>query len=250
MLLRIELAVGLLVRRQAGCRARAADDPERAVDRVGGRKLLDVGRVVRRVQRRVHPLRDLAAHRAEVGDEAGRGRPAEAVVVHDDRGLAPTELLVRDLTGAGIPLSAVAVIAEHVLRSDLQRRILRAGGADDERLRRVRLRVVRDVHRLVTGQRADHHVCLELLHQTTRLLHRGRHGVITAAVTDDLDRRGSDPDARHTCRRLLRVLHLAVCVVRECRLSAADVRLIAEPEAALAVGHDRDPDGLRTRRRN
>ena len=177
------------------------------------------------------------------------GRPAEAVVVHDDCGLAPTELLVRDLTGAGVPLRAVAVIAEHVLRCDLQRRILRPGGADDERLRRMRLRVVRDVDRLVTRQRADHHVGLELLHQTTRLLDRGRHRVVAAAVADDLHGGGADADARHACRRLLRILHLAVCVVRECRLSAADVRLVAEPEAALAVGHDRDPDHLRLRRR-
>ncbi len=215
----------------------------------GAGQLLHVGRVVRRVQRREHALRDLTTDRAEVGDDAGPGRPAEAVVVHHDCGLAPTELLVRDLTDAGVPLSAVTVVAEHVLRCDLQRRILRPGGADDERLVRVLLRVVRDVDGLVPGQRADHHVRLELLHQTTRLLDSGRNRVVAAAVADDLDRRAADPDARHAVRRLLRVLDLALRVVRERCLCATDVRLVAEPEAALAVGHDRDPDRPRLRRR-
>ena len=209
---------------------------------VGRGKLLDVGRVVGRVQRREHPLRDLAADRAEVGDDARRGRPAEAVVVHDDGGVAPTEPLVRDLTDAGVPLRPVAVVAEHVLRRDLQRRILRAGGADDERLGRMRLRVVRDVDRLVTRQRADHDVGPELLHQPPGLLDRGRHRVVAAAVADDPDVLAADLDAGHAGGRLLRVLHLAARVLRERSLCAADVRLVAEAERALAVGHDRDPD--------
>ena len=72
------------------------------------------------------------------------------------------QLPVGDLAGARVPLGAVPVVAEHVLRRDLQRRILRAGRPDDERLLRVRLRVVRDRHRLVARQRADHHVAEEL----------------------------------------------------------------------------------------
>ena len=85
-LLGVDRALGLLVGLQERDQARAADGHEGAVD--VGRHLLRVRRVVGRVQRREDPLGDLAAGGAELGDEAGRRRPAEAVVVGDDRGRA------------------------------------------------------------------------------------------------------------------------------------------------------------------
>src|SRR3954454_9557886 len=85
-LLRLRLSVRLLVGLERGAGAGAADHPEVAVDRARRRQLPDVRRVVGRVQRWEDPLHDLAAHRAEVRDQTGGGRPAEAVVVHDDRG--------------------------------------------------------------------------------------------------------------------------------------------------------------------
>src|SRR4051794_4762254 len=63
--------VGLQERDQTG----AADRNEGAVD--VRRQLLRVGGVVGRVQRREHPLGDLAADCAELGDEAGCRRPRE-----------------------------------------------------------------------------------------------------------------------------------------------------------------------------
>ena len=208
----------------------------------GLRQLTHERCVVRRVQRREHALDDVAADRAEVQDHAGARRPAEAVVVHDDRGLPPAELLVRDLADARVPLGTVAVIAEQVLRSDLHRRILRPGGADDERLRRMRLGVVGHVHGLVAGQRSDHHVRTELLHQTLRLGDGHRHGVVSAAVADDVHGRAADLDAGHARRRLRLVLRHAVRVLRERCLRSADVELVAEAEGSLAVGHDRELD--------
>ena len=47
------------------------------------------------------------------------------------------------------------------------------------------LRVVRDRDRLVTGERADHDVGLELLHEPPRLLDGRRGRVVAAAVADD-----------------------------------------------------------------
>ena len=245
MLLRIDPAVRLLERLQARGRPGSADDPDVAVDRARARQLPHERRVVRRVERREHALRDLPADRAEVGDDPGAGRPAEAVVVHDDRGPTPAQLLVEDLAEAGVPLGPVAVVAEHVLRCDLQGRILRARRPDDERLRRVRLGVVRHRHGLVAGERAEHHVRLQLLHQPPRLLQRGRARVVAAAVADDLNVVVPDLDARHACRRLVPVLDLAARVLGEGGLRAADVELVPERERALAVGHDRDPDRVR-----
>ncbi len=242
MLLRVDRAVGLLERLQAGGRPGSADDPHVAVNGSGARQLPHERRVVRRVERREHALRDLPADRAEVRDDPGARRPAEAVVVHDDRGLTPAQLLVEDLAEAGVPLGTVAVVAEHVLHRELQGRILRARRSDDERLRQVRLGVVRDRHGFVAGERADHDVRLQLLHQPTGLFARGRDRVVAAAVADDLDLVASDRDPRHACRRLVLVLDLAVGVLSERGLRAADVELVPEAECALAVGHDRDPD--------
>ncbi len=249
VLLRVDRTVGLLERLQARSSSGSADDPHVAVDRAGTRQLPHERRVVRRVERREHALRDLPADRAEVRDHPGAGRPAEAVVVHDDGGLTPTELLVEDLAEAGVPLGTVAVVAEHVPRRDLKGRILRARRPDDERLRRVGLGVVRHRHGLVTGERSEHHVCPQLLHQPPRLLQRRRYRVVAAAVADDLDVVVLNLDARHACRRLVLVLDLAVRVLGEAGLSAADVELVTERKGAFAVGHDRDPDRVRLRRR-
>ncbi len=250
MLLGIQRPVGLLERLQARARAGAADDPEVAVNRAGSRELLHERRVVRRAERREHPLRDLTADRAEVGDDARARRPAEAVVVHHDRGLAPAELLVGDLADARVPLGTIAVVAELVRRRELQRRILGPGGADHDRLLRIRLRVRSDRDGLVTGERTDHHIGLELLHQTLGLLHRPSGGVITAAVADDLDRRAADRNPRHPGGRLLRILDLPAAVLGESGLCAANVKFPPEPEGPLAIGHDRDAYLARLRRRS
>ena len=63
-LLRVDRAVRLLVGLEERDQARAADRDERAVD--VGLELRGVGRVVGRVERRVHPLHDVAADRAEL----------------------------------------------------------------------------------------------------------------------------------------------------------------------------------------
>ena len=187
-LLRVDRPVLLREGLQRRARARSADDPEVAVHLVGRRQLLDVRRVVGVRRGCEDALRDLAAPCTELGDEAGARRVAEAVVVHEDRRFAPTETLVGKLTCTGVPLSAVAVVAEEVLRPDLERRLLTARGAVQEGLLRMRLRVVRDGDTLVTGERADHDLASELLHQAPCLLERQRRRLVAAAVADDLDR--------------------------------------------------------------
>ena len=169
-------------------------------------RLLGVGRVVRRVQRREDPLRDLAARRAELRDEAGRRRPAEAVVVGHDRGRLPAELVERDVAETGVPLRAVTVEAEEVRRLHLERRVLRARGAVDERLVRVLLGVVGDRDRLVAGQRADHDVGIQLLHEPARLLDGRVRGVVAAAHADELERVIADGAARPARLRVVRLL--------------------------------------------
>ena len=140
---------------QRRLRAGAADHPEVAVDLVGVGQLLDERRVVGRAERREHAGDDVAADGAEVGDEAGRRRPAEAVVVGDHRHRAPAGLVVQAVAEPGVPLRAVAVEAEVVLRLHLQRRLLRTGDAVDERHLGMVLGVVGDGDRLVARQRTD-----------------------------------------------------------------------------------------------
>ena len=110
-------------------------------------------------------------------------------------------------------MRAVAVEAEEVRRPHLQRRVLRAGGAVDERLRGMLLRVVRDRDRLVTGQRADHDVGLQLLHQALRLLDRRVGAVVRAADADELERVAVDRAARPAVARVVPVPGLRACVL-------------------------------------
>src|SRR6185295_14756309 len=201
-LLGLDRALGLLVGLQERDEARAADGHEGAVH-VGGH-LLRERRVVGRVQRREDPLGDLAAGRAELRDEARRRGPAEAVVVGDDRGLAPAELVVGHVAEARVPLRAVAVEAEEVRRLHLERRVLRARGAVDERLVRVLLGVVGHRDRLVAGERADHDVGVQLLHQAAGLLDRQVRAVVAAADADELERVVADRAAGEALLRIVR----------------------------------------------
>src|SRR6185369_1523267 len=98
-----------------------ADRDEGAVDI--RRHLLRVRGVVGRVQRREDPLRDVAAYRAELCDEAGGRRPGEAVVVGDHCGRLPTQLVVGEIAETGVPHRAVAVEAEEVRRPHLEGRV-------------------------------------------------------------------------------------------------------------------------------
>ena len=239
-LLGVDRALGLLVGLQERDEARAAHGDERAVD--VGLQLLRVGRVVRRVQRREDPLDDLAARGAELGDEARRRRPAEAVVVGDHRRRPPPELVVGDVAQAGVPLRAVPVEAEEVRGPHLERRVLRARGAVDERLGRVLLGVVGHGDRLVAGERADHDVGTELLHEPPGLLDRRVGAIVRAADPDDLDRVVADGAARHAVTRLVRVLRLGPRELREGRDDARQVLVVERAEGALAVRQDADLD--------
>src|SRR3954449_1146725 len=239
-LLGLDRTLGLLVGLQERDEARAADSHEGAVH--VGRHLLGVGRVVGRVQRREDPLGDLTAGRAELGDEARRRRPGEAVVVRDDRGLLPPQLVVRDVTQPGVPLGAVPVEAEEVRRLHLERRVLRARGAVDERLVRVLLGVVGDRDRLVARQRADHHVGVELLHEPPHLLDGGVRRIVAAAHADELERVVADRAAREAVPGLVGVLGLGPGELRERRDRTGHVLVVEGAEGALALGHDRDLD--------
>src|SRR5688572_12402628 len=119
MLLRTHGTVSLLEGIEGRTGVRTPDEPEVAVDLIRPGQLTDERRVVASGRRCPDALGDPAADSAEVGDDAGRRRPGEAVVVPDERGRAPAELLVDDLTEARVPLGAVAVVAEQVLRRDL-----------------------------------------------------------------------------------------------------------------------------------
>src|SRR3954447_2633998 len=241
-LLRVDRALRLLIRLQERDQPRAADGDERAVH-VGGH-LLRVGGVVGRVQRREDALRDLAARGAELGDEPGRRGPAEAVVVGHDRRLAPAELVVGQVAEARVPLRAVAVEAEEVRRLHLQRRVLRAGRAVDERLVRMLLGVVGHRDRLVARQRPDHDVGVELLHQPPGLLDRRVGAVVAAADADELERVAADRAAREAGLRVVRVLRRGAGELRQRGHRAGHVLLVERAECALALGHDGDLDGL------
>src|SRR6185503_4758716 len=229
-LLGVDLALLLLVLLHERDQAGAADAVVDAIDVV--RDLGDEGRVVLLTQRRPDALGDLAARRAELGHEAGQRGVRERVVVADDRGLAPAKLVVGVLAETGRPLRTVAVEPEEVRRLHLQRRVLRARGAVDERLVRVLLRVVRDRDALVARQRADEDVRVLLLHQTAGLLDRLVRGVVRATDADELDLRAGDRRVVETVGRL-RARGLAAGVLDERGVRARDVRLVERAERAL-----------------
>ena len=235
----VDAALLLLVLLDEGDQARAADADVEAVDVV--RDLGDVGRVVLLAQRRPDALGDLAADRAELGDEAGQRRVRERVVVTDDRRRLPAEVVVGVVAQTGRPLRAVRVKAEEVRRLHLQRRVLRAGDAVDERLVRVLLRVVRDRDALVTRQRADHDVGVLLLHQAPRLLDRLVGRGVGAAVADDLDVLAGDLRAGDAVAGL-RARGLAARVADQRQVGAGDRGLEERAEIALAVGQEADLD--------
>ena len=156
--------------------------------------------------------------------------------------LRQPELVVGDVAQAGVPLRAVPVEAEEVRRLHLERRVLRARGAVDERLVRVLLGVVGHGDRLVAGERADHDVGVELLHEPPGLLDRRVGAVVRAADPDDLDRVVADGAARHAVTRLVRVLRLGPGELREGRDDARQVLVVERAERALAVRQDADLD--------
>ena len=235
----VDAALLLLVLLDERDQARAADADVQAVDVV--RDLRDVGRVVLLAQRRPDALGDLAADRAELGHEAGQRRVRERVVVTDDRGGLPAEVVVGVVAETGRPLRAVRVEPEEVRRLHLQRRVLRAGDAVDERLVRVLLRVVRDRDALVAGERADHDVGVLLLHQAARLLDRLVGRVVGAAVTDDLDVLAGDLGTLDAVARRL-AGGLAARVADQRQMRARDGRLEERAERTLAVGQEADLD--------
>ena len=85
-------------------------------------------------------------------------------------------------------MRAVAVEAEVVLRLHLQRRLLRAGDAVDERHVGMVLGVVGDGDRLVARQRADDDLGVVLLDERADLLDDAVRRVVAAADADQLDR--------------------------------------------------------------
>ena len=234
--------MGLLERLQRRDRARSADGPEIAVNLIRTRKLTGERGVVGGVQGREDPLDDVATGCTEVGDHPSAGRVAEAVVIHDDRGLPPVELPVGEIADARIPLNAIPVEAEEVRGLHSSGRVPCTRGAVDERLAAVLLRVVRDRDRFVTRQRADHHVRAELLHQPPRLLDRGIGLVVRAADSDELQRMPADAPSGPAGGRLALVLGLHTGVLRERTDRPADVLLVVGRERSLAVRKDRDLD--------
>ena len=227
--------------------ARTAYRDEGAVD--VRRHLLCIRRVVGRVEWREDTLRHLAADAAELGNEPGRRRPREAVVVRDDRSRPPTELVVGEVAQAGVPHRAVAVEAEEVRRPHLQRRVLRTRRAVDEGLVLVLFRVVRDRDRLVTGERTDHDVGVQLLHEPLGLLDRRVGAVVAATDADELHRMAADRTAGPAGARLVLVLRLRAGVLGHRRNDPGEVLIVEGAERPLTVGQDGDLDRRRCRRR-
>ena len=149
-------------------------------------------------------------------------------------------VVVRVVAQAGRPLRAVRMEAEEVRRLHLQRRVLRAGDAVDERLVRMLLGVVRDRDALVARERADQDVRVLLLHQAACLLDRLVGGVVRAAVADDLDRLAADLRALEAVGRLL-AGRLGAGGVDQRLVEARRGRLEERAERALAVRQERRP---------
>ena len=111
-------------------------------------------------------------------------------------------------------------------------------GADDERLRRVRLGAVRDPHGLVTRQRTDQHVGVELsMRRVASVTASG--SVVSAAVADDLD----VPPAV-CCSSPQRAFDSWSCRLPTRRTQPVRRRcpVRSRIRTALTVAHDRDLD--------
>ena len=106
----------------------------------------------------------------------------------------------------------------------------------------MRLGVLRDRDGLVTGERADHHVGLVLLHDPLGLFDREVGVVAAAADRDDLDRMTRDRAARDALARIVRILRLRTGVLRQGGEHAGLVLRVERAERTLAVGHDADAD--------
>ena len=146
-------------------------------------------------------VHDVAADGAEVGDEARRRRPAEAVVVGDHRGGVPSGVVVQGVAESGVPLRTVTVEPEEVRRLHLQRRVLRAGDPVDERDLGMILGVVGDGDALVARERPDDDVGSVLLDELADLLDGAVGGVVAATDADQLDREAAGLGAGESVER-------------------------------------------------
>ena len=240
-----QVALGRQEGLQRGVGARAADGPEVAVDLVRVGKLLDVRRVVGGSQGREHPRYDVAADRAELGDEARGGGPAEAVVVGDHGRGVPAGLVVEDVPETGVPLGAVAVEPEEVRRLDDHGGLLGTGDAVEERHVGMILGVVRDGDALVARERPDHHVGAVLLDDLANLLNDAVGRVVAAADADNLDGHAGDHGTAESLQRAGgRVRRPAREGDERQRRTGHDV-LVERAEGALALAEDAEAhDGV------
>src|SRR6266851_3581973 len=242
----VQGAVELLVLLEARDEAGAADADEQAVDALGD--LGDERRVVGRAQRRPDAIciRNAAADRAELCDEAGERRVRKRVVVADHSGGSPAELVVGVVAETGRPLRPVWVEAEEVRGLDFQGCVLGARDAVEEGLVRLGLGVVRHGDALVTGERADQDVRAELFDQPPRLFDRFVGGGVGAAEADDVDVLAGDLRASHPIAGL-GPGRLSAVVRGEYGEGSAQVVVVERPEVALAVRQDADLDRARRR---
>ena len=150
-----------------------------AVD--AGRRLSDVrGEIVRCRRRNPDALHDLAAARAEVGDEAGDLRVRERVAVRHRDGLAPAELFVGISPEARHPLRCVRRETEEVRRRVLERDALPGGRAVQERDGGMPACIVADHERLRLLRRADQGVDADRLDEPPDLRQSLPGGVVAA----------------------------------------------------------------------
>jgi hypothetical protein len=95
---------------------------------------------------------------------------------------------------------------------------------------------------LVAGERPDHDVGVELLHQAAGLLDRRVRGVVAAAHADELERVVADRAAGPAVTRLVPGLRLRARELRHRRDDAGHVLVVERAERALALREDGDLD--------